>query len=120
MNYEDMSDHEINMAVTCIENNCQGWATTARNTGFYHCGIDGGGFYEVECVDYCSNPSDAWPIIIKNKIGVMPAIVRSQRDKGVWIASEDWSRLSAFDARSENPLRATMICFLKMKDAESD
>ena len=70
--------------------------------------------------NYTTDINFAWPIIVENKIGVMPAIVRSQRDNGVWIASTDWSRLSAFDSRDTNPLRAAMICFLKMKDAEND
>ncbi len=118
MNYEDMSDHEINMAVTCIENNCQGWATTASNTGFYHCGIDGGGFYEVECVDYCSNPSDAWAIIVKSKIGITPSCEK-------WMANNfnpsnsGWIHVQTMHY-DKNPLRAAMICFLKMKDAESE
>ena len=126
MNYEDMSDHEINMAVTCIENNCQGWATTASNTGFYHCGVDGGGFYEVECVDYCNSPSDAWPIIVENKISISHSIAlyradalvyNSKFDNGFKIFKQD-SQLG--DTSSRGALRAAMICFLKMKDAESE
>ncbi len=113
MNYEDMSDHEINMAVTCIENKCQGWSVLGDNSGFYHCGVDGGGFYEVECVDYCNNPSDAWPIIVDNKINIewRDSLKLHPLAKGTGGNACHWS--------DKNPLRAAMICFLKMKDSEN-
>lgn len=38
MNYKEWSDHDINMAVTCIVHKCEGWSVTENNTGFYHCG----------------------------------------------------------------------------------
>ena len=125
MNYEDMSDHEINMAVTCIENNCQGWSVLGDNSGFYHCGVDGNGYYEQAALDYCNNPSDAWPIIVENAISIQP--VHDVAAGGYYKLSEikywtAWAtNRQSVDSFTEdkNPLRAAMICFLKMKDAEN-
>lgn len=111
MNYEDKSDHEINMAVTCIENNCQGWPTTASNMGFYHCGVDGGGFYEVEIVDYCNNPSVAWPII-----EIMWE--RLMQVDSYWQAHTRWEAYCI--EHDVGKLRAAMILFLKTKDESNE
>lgn len=62
--------------------------------------------------DYCNNPSDAWPIITENKINIdfrdsikAGPMARLCRDNGIY-------------AVDKNPLRAAMIVFLMMKDAE--
>ena len=119
MNYEEMNCHDVNMAVTCIENNCQGWSVTASNTGFYHCGFDGGGFFEVDCVDYCNNPSYSWSIILDNNIEITPSF------NGSWTASciktytfeEEPIYDNMLSHSDESPLKAAMICFLKMHEA---
>ena len=59
---------------------------------------------------YCSSPSDAWPIIFSNKIDIN--FLKSE--SGVCLASN-----GSVYARSREPLRAAMICFLKMKNAEN-
>ena len=68
-----------------------------------------------EWVDYCNNPSDAWPIIIENKINML------------WFNDDDGDYVSCtvgessdnkFLSDSDNPLRAAMICFLKMKEKQ--
>ena len=60
-----------------------------------------------------NDPSDAWPIIVENKINVN------------WFDDEDGDYASCttgevndnrFLSDHENPLRAAMICFLKMKE----
>ncbi|QHJ76733.1 MAG: hypothetical protein [Bacteriophage sp.] len=62
--------------------------------------------------DYCNNPADAWPIIVENKINIdfrdsikAGPMARLCRDNGIY-------------AVDKNPLRAAMIAFLMMKDAE--
>lgn len=69
----------------------------------------------------CKNPSDAWPIIISNKITMIGC-----EDK--WLAvrygsvidgySGDWEEMMyAENAESDkNPLRAAMIVFLEMQE----
>jgi hypothetical protein len=59
----------------------------------------------------CSNPSGAWPIIVENKIAID------------FIDGYGWTANPAFNCSisvscHDEPLRAAMICFLKMKDAE--
>ena len=63
-------------------------------------------------VDYCNNPADAWPIILKNCISL------------VWDCAEDassdwWNAFDQFDdcrvQYQSNPLRAAMIVFLEMQ-----
>lgn len=60
--------------------------------------------------DPCNNPADAWPIILCNRITLMPA---SKGDK--WMAQ-------VFDHAiadvSTNPLRSAMIVFLMMQESE--
>ena len=61
------------------------------------------------CVDYCNNPSDAWPIIVENKITVFSP--NCTHDDGLWMAEiDDWHSFCA------NPLRAAMIVYLMMQD----
>lgn len=98
MNYEEMNDGEITWRVHHIVNKVpKGHATI--------------------CIaDYCNNPSDAWPIIVENGISLvwMNAEVSYYEAHGIneEIWDEDWQ------SQHPNALRAAMICFLKMKDAE--
>ena len=65
--------------------------------------------------DPCNNPSDAWPIITSSDINLS----KHKADE-YWFAftrAEDLG-VSEFKCKDSNPLRAAMICFLKMKDAE--
>lgn len=58
--------------------------------------------------DFCNNPSDAWGVIFKNKISI-----------DSWHDSDEWTAdRGPIYASGENPLRAAMIVFLMMKDAE--
>lgn len=65
----------------------------------------------------CNNQSDAWPIILNNRISM------------VWDCAEDssaewWNAVAQFDECSiqyqSNPLRAAMIVYLMMKDNENE
>lgn len=114
MNYEEMSDHEINTQVTSIIFGCEKWSLSESNLSFYHCGLDGSGFYEQLIIDYCNNPSDAWPIIVGNGIGVTP-----HGEK--WMANNfNPSNVGSYQVQTmsydKNPLRAAMIVFLMMKE----
>lgn len=106
MNYEEMSDFKINQAVTCELFGCHGWSVNQEGT-FYHCGVDGSGYFIQTVADYCNNPSDAMPIIIENKIGLKWV-------NGSCTAS---SVLRGYhESTSDNPLRAAMIVFLMMQE----
>ncbi|CVF68801.1 phage protein NinX family protein [Serratia marcescens] len=65
--------------------------------------------------DYCNNPADAWPIIVENFIAILPP--KDKRDiNAAWVAYDDENSESG--KMDPNPLRAAMIVFLMMKDAE--
>lgn len=64
-------------------------------------------------VDYCNNWSDAGPIIVEHRIGIIPA-----PENGKWRAAH---RKTGDDntpyhfTQHKNPLRAAMIVFLEMQ-----
>lgn len=105
--YSKMSDFEINKAV-------------ALSLGIEVVEWDGKIFGGVErkidnvtsvigVFDYCNNPSDAWPIIVANKIWIQPDMVGD----GLWHCMDCNDDIHAKDM---NPLRAAMIVYLMMKD----
>ncbi|MGL4751469.1 MAG: phage protein NinX family protein [Aeromonadaceae bacterium] len=111
MNYEKASKFEVNAAVSkyvlwknrqCEEIDCN------DKTGIVSW-ADGANWHEFNPHD---NPSDAWPIIMENKIAVMP-----------W-NSQEWQAFIMKDGeltlrvRHSNPLRAAMIVFLMMQEAK--
>lgn len=105
MNYEEMSDFELNQAVTCELFDCHEWSVNKEGT-FYHCGFDGSGYFIQTVADYCNNPSDAWPIIMGSKIDI-------QHRNGFNIpCAKNCEHMHA----DKNPLRAAMIVFLMMQE----
>lgn len=92
-NYSQMSDLEINKAVA------------------FHIGLST--FVLAEDGDFtpCTSWADAGPIIVKNRIHLVPPL----RDFHPWNAD----RGVAFEYRHDNPLRAAMVVFLKIKDCEN-
>lgn len=71
----------------------------------------------------CSQPNVAWSIIVENEI----SLIRDVSTNDVWEAvAKLWYTCEGaesslgieFEVIDKNPLRAAMICFLKMKDAE--
>ncbi|MEG2554379.1 MAG: phage protein NinX family protein [Hafnia sp.] len=96
--YSKMSDDEINVKV----GECIGFAAKLMAVN--------------KDTDYCNNPSDAWPVIIKNRISM------------VWDCAEDassewWNAVDQYDdfriQYQSNPLRAAMIVYLMMKESEN-
>ncbi len=103
MNYEEMNKMQINKHVARALN--LEWNAIASD-GLI---IDGKSL----SVDYCNNPSDAWPIIVDNEIDIY---FNSSSGHGAY---KHISNQRGIDVANKNPLRAAMICFLKMKDAEN-
>lgn len=60
--------------------------------------------------DPCNNPTDAMPIIIENKIALVPQV-----SGNLWICS-----YYPFYVTTNNPCRAAMEVLLMMKDAENE
>jgi len=106
--YSKMSDFQINQFITCCEFDCHDWPNNA-NGDFYHCGFDGNSYFEVSVKDYCNNPSDAWPVMEENKIGI--AFVNCEwRASSVQAGYHEYIDNSAF--------KAAMIVYLMMKDED--
>ncbi|MGL4757126.1 MAG: phage protein NinX family protein [Aeromonadaceae bacterium] len=121
MNYEDMSDFEINSAVHNLTKKlgfsleflgCDAikWSKKGEQdiiTGKVEYSKNG-------LIDYCNNPSDAWAIMRDCLIGVSP-----DEDGVTCHFYGDWTA-KAFCSQAcythKNPLRAAMIVFLMMHD----
>ena len=98
MDYSQLSDFEINKRVFEVLKASEWYKN--RDIGTF---------------DYCKNPADAWPIITENRIGIIPA-----PDAGKWKAAH--REVGEDDTphhftQSDKPLRAAMIVFLQMQDA---
>ena len=103
MNYEDMSDLTIDRKVFVrIYGECIGDKDMER--------VWRDGKFRP-----CNNPSNAWPIITENHINLS-----KHKDDNEWFAftRADDLGVSEFQCKDKNQLKAAMICFLKMKDAE--
>lgn len=129
--YSKMSDFEINSAVArsfgladflffkVDEEICSGpvWEVGSGNT-----------YNGVRCskgnpFDPCNNPADAWPIIEENKISTM--WMTSEKEWCAWAEGDlaegtwDWENVPDYYFNCTSQLRAAMIVFLMMKDAEN-
>ncbi|WP_426713032.1 phage protein NinX family protein [Cronobacter muytjensii] len=104
MDYSQLSDQEINLLVakiqhpdkTFIESKTRSPSVVMLN----HINM---------WIDYCNNPSDAWPIIVQNRIGLnfVNGNWRAQSLKTGWV-----------EFCHENPLRAAMTVFLMMQESK--
>lgn len=114
--WKSKSDFEINKAVaemdlkfkSCIDveffcNSYDRRCVDVVSQGLHVCSID-----------YCNNPSDAWPIIIENKISInngmtlIPDVDYKWND--CWLCGNG----KGVNSQCENPLRAAMIVYLEM------
>ena len=116
MKYEDKSDFEINGMVAVIlgSNKCSRNPNSKVLSSLRSMVMtDFGG------KDFCNNPSDAWPIIVDNGMDIETPHPELGNTGTVTIynpSGTDW--YIDFKA-GENPLRAAMIVFLKMREPKS-
>ncbi len=64
-----------------------------------------------EQVCYTQEASDAWPIILNNKISINASVTSNN-----WEANHNLGFANWISASDENPLRAAMIVYLMMQD----
>ena len=116
MNYEDMSDFEVNKLVSSmVEFGDLIVTVNDSNETVYLCEKDGLlSILPVGHFNPCNNPSDAWPIMNDSRIEI-------KRDTCQAHVSSYFNPEFAVHCRNDEKatLRAAMICFLKMKDAEN-
>lgn len=108
MNYEDMSNKQINKKVAVVN----GLKESPVSDMMYGDGLVVYPHSNEVNFDPCNNPSDAWPIIVENEIDIY---FNSSDGHGAY---KHIDNNSGIDTPCKNPLRAAMICFLKMKDEE--
>ena len=115
MNYDNMSDFEINKAVALLypfsESKCLGYdpdKVFIRE----HPEDDPSGEMSFTEYDPCNNPSDAWPIIEANNISVQNWDDYSR----AWVS--DNCDIEFHDEESCRGLRAAMIVYLMMQESK--
>lgn len=115
MNYEDMSDFQINSAVAenvlwnirdCEEIYCNDKTGTCS-------WADGANWHKF---DPCNNPSDAWPVILANRIMLNPYCADDLWKAEVPCGFDGFFKTYA-TCYHHNPLRAAMVVFLMMQEA---
>ncbi|HCO0337624.1 TPA: DUF2591 family protein [Escherichia coli] len=126
MDYSQLSDFEINVAVFEAIHNGSPDCKEGENGAMVFVSFEGdivnGDAVEVEVelgsFNPCANPADAWPIITENNISIildnpsMPCATDNARD----LFDDAGPNVGvAYD----NPLRAAMIVFLMMQDANN-
>jgi len=109
MNYEEMSDFEVNGYVSMHMHGFSWIEFVDGCASHVKCGNERSpGFAMIEVSDYCNNPSDAWPIIVANRINVYAS---EGPDFMPWMAG-----CGGMVASNRNPIRAAMIVFLMMQE----
>lgn len=110
MNYEEMSDFEINKRVAKAQHFLTHWSTSKHvKVSMQSCEEPCGS----RIYDPCNNPADAWPIITE-----------MMNDSHIFTISDVailWHGESDSDdviIECEYPLRAFMICYLMMQEAK--
>lgn len=118
MSYEEMSDFEINKLVAKslgieVPEKLNPWLW---KTDFCLHQLNGDGSKVEKTIvsNYCNDPSCSWSVIVDNKISLNCSSL--QMDGYTWQAGRNFK----VQHRDKNPLRAAMICFLKMKDVSDD
>ena len=103
MNYEEMSDDEINNEVAKHSFDAE-WLER-------HYGKEG------MIPDYCNDVEDAWPVILEHGI----SMCKPNRYHDEWSCFlRDSIGFVSNIVYHERPLRAAMIVFLMMKDNQND
>lgn len=131
MDYSQLNDFEINVAVFEAIHNGSPDYKEGENGDMVFVSFEGdivnGDAVEVEVergsFNPCANPADAWPIITENKISTMWMTAEKEwcawsggdLEEGCW----EWENIPDYCFCGESPLRAAMIVFLMMQDANN-
>lgn len=112
MNYDNMTDFEINKAVAAIA--CSGHEPWSKEDSYNQRGDDNEIWLSMlGRFNPCNDPSDAWPIIVANGINIK--FLGSDSDTGWTPYAEQDGFHSGYN---KNPLRAAMIVYLMMQENE--
>lgn len=120
MDYSQLSDFEINKRVAEVIYKDRDGLFVARNIpsreGVTIVAEINSEDICIAAADYCNNWSDAGPVIESKLICLAADVFAESHDGGKWVAQPayGWEKERV---RSNNPLRAAMIVFLMMQDA---
>ena len=116
MNYEEMSDFEVNGYVSMHMHGFSWIEFVDGCTSHVKCGNEcSPGFSMIEVPDYCNNPSDAWPIIFSSRTMLNPYCADELWKAEVPCGFDGFVKVYA-TCYHRNPLRAAMIVFLMMQE----
>lgn len=113
MDYSKLSDYEVSKLVAMAiggfleEDFCDTHSVIFRRHGRHQYS-----FFEP-----CTNPSDAWPIIVEREISIIKDCglhMWCATGKAYWADGCEWQITQ--EVMDANPLRAAMIVFLMMQD----
>lgn len=113
MNYDNMTDFEINLAVAEIEHGryCNIIKEPFLDASIVQCSSNS--FGTIFTLDYCNKVSDSWTIIVDNKISV---IYEGESGRVELNLGDGYSQTVPYIYKDANPLRAAMIVFLMMQE----
>ena len=120
--YSDMSDFEINkmvaMTIEGVDLDSNGNAKYAvdcfiKSMDMESVNVLWSGNEEYSAFNPCNNPSDMWPLIIRNKIDV--CFIDSANS---WASFGLTKNKLLVESSGDNPLRAAAIVYLMIKDSE--
>lgn len=106
--YTELSDFQINLLVAQFVLPDTQYDVIKQTMDIIQFLVDGSFGYRF--FNPCNNPADAMPIIIENKIALVPQV-----SGNLWICS-----YYPFYVTTNNPCRAAMEVLLMMKDAENE
>lgn len=105
-----LSDLGLNARLTSLVFDCQHWeySDNGGDCAFYHCGVDGEGYYEQPVVDYCNDWNATMPLAMQYGVGYNPMC------GGDYKAFEVYEKyhLIETDCAEEKTLLRTMVTFL--------
>lgn len=123
-NYEEMSDFEINKLVAGY------WLSNGKYMDIFR---DIEGRSDVSCFltnmegesinvfigNFCESPSDAWPIIVENRIDIQ--FIRGDKCRAYYDANTSvGDHPYDFSVPGDNALRCAMIVYLKMQESSDE
>ena len=116
-NYKEMSDFEINRIVAIKLGHKSYHEDGSYTNDGRNVTVKGNGI--IGWFNPCNNPSDAWPIIVKNKISLITDETTNEWTTGRIIDFTDETAYK-YNTQDLKPLRSAMITFLMMKEKEQE
>lgn len=118
MNYESATDKELEIRLTSLIYNLDGWEISPMGTMFFHCGIDGSGFYEQSVINYCTDWNATMPLAVEHGLDIeLPTEWLGNHGtitKNIEFGTDIYVDFTSDDS----PLRAIVICLIKVLESK--